>query len=305
MKRKLVKQGVRALTITVPSSWTQKNNLSAGDEIELEELDNTLLVSTQNIQMTKEITVNMSGFLPRLADRFLARAYQKGYDKITIIYDDQKVLLALKQKVPELLGYEILHTTKNTLEIQVISQHIDLDFDVLLRRGLLLLLDMAETCVTAWKNNDSAALKQIFEQDYDVNRFMYFCLRYLNKTTQRASFGRSILYYLIESLEDLGDEFKKLGLLLATTKLDTDILQILKQMNIMFRLSYDFFYKPNKIKAVEAFTSYQQIFAFIDTLFEKKKNPTLMKALFRIQASVNIIYHLTTMRLDTLKELGG
>ena len=305
MKRKLVKQGVRALTITLPSSWIQKNNLSAGDEIELEEIDNVLLVSTDNVQTAKEITVDMSGFLPRLADRFLARAYQKGYDKIIVKFDDPQIMVVLKQKVPELLGNEILHTTKNTLEIQVISQHLDLDFDVLLRRGILLLLDMSETCYNAWKTTDIAALKNIFEQDYDVNRFMYFCLRHLNKTTQRASFGRSILYYLIESLEDLGDELKKLSLLLAATKSDPHVLVLLKQVNTMFRLSYDFFYKPDKTKATEAFTLYQQISASVDTLFEKKKDPRLMKALLKIQSISNIIYHLTTMRLDTLKELGG
>lgn len=304
MKRKLVKQGMRALTVTIPSSWADKNGLHAGDEVELIEFDDALSISTDKKQPTKEITVNVSGLQPSLADRFMARSYQKGYDKITVKFDDHELLLAIKNKVPELMGFEILNISKNEIEVQVVSSHLDLDFDVILRRAFLILMDMAKTCHDAWKSNDKKSLENIFQQDFDVNRFLYFCLRHLNKSQKVTSFGRSIIYYLIESLEDLGDEMKELGRQLTKSKPDDGILHILSKMNEMFRISYEFFYSPDKNRVARAFKLSKEISVLIDKALEAK-NKDLIKALISIEFSTRIIYHLTTMRLDTLKDLGG
>lgn len=304
MKRKLVKQGVRALTLTLPSIWVKAHNLNAGDEIEIIESDDSLMISAERKQTIKDISVDVSGLLPRLADRFIARSYQKGYDKITIKYDEPELLLAIRNKVPELMGFEILNIHKNKIDIQVISAQLELEFDTLLRRAFFILMDMAKTCHEAWKKGDKKSLENIFYQDFDVNKFTYFCLRYLNKSSKVMSFGRSILYYLIESLEDLGDELKALGKLLVKIKPDKHTLQILEKMNEMFRISYEFFYSPEKTKAVKAFKLSKEISSLIDEKLSTH-NKNLIKALISIDFSTRIIYHLTTMRLDTLKELSG
>jgi phosphate uptake regulator len=304
MKRKLVKQGIRALTITLPSDWVRNNHLNPGDEIDLIEQENTLTVSTEKQQPLKEIIVDVSGLLPRLADRFMARAYQKGYDKITLKFDDPDLMMAVKNKIPELMGYEILKTGKDFLEIQILSTQLDINFDTMLRRALLLLMDMSKTCEDAWKKRNKKTLENIFFQDFDVNRFTYFCLRSLNKSSKIMSFGRSILYYLVESLEDLGDELKVLGKLLTTIKPKKEILDILNKMNEMFRLSYEYFYKPKKEQAVRAYKLYKEIKSLTDKSL-KTDNLDEIKALIAIDFSTRIIYHLTTMRLDTLKELSG
>ena len=304
MKRKLVKQGQKALTVTLPSSWVEKNNLNQGDEIDLLEMDDSLTISTEKTQPTKELIVDVSDLSPRIADRFMARAYQKGYDKITIKFDEPELMLAIKNKVPELMGFEILNISKNEIEVQVISNQLDLDFDIILRRAFLILMDMAKTCHDAWKSGDSKSLENIFHQDFDVNRFLYFCLRYLNKSRKVMSFGKSILYYLIESMEDLGDELKELGKNLINIKTDKDVLAIISKMNEMFRISYEFFYTPEKSKAMAAFKLSKEIKIMVDDLLGTK-NKDLIKAIISIEFSIRIIYHLTTMRLDTLKELSG
>ena len=304
MKRKLIKQGMHALTLTLPASWVGSHNLSAGAEVDVIETDGSLLVSTENKQPLKDLTVDMSGLLPRLADRFIARAYQKGYDRIVVKFDNPDLMLAIKNKISELMGFEMLNIDKNKMEIQIISDELMLDFDTLLRRAFLILLDMGNTCHDAWKKNDTKALENIFYQDFDVNRFAYFCLRSLNKSSKMMNFGSSILYYLIESLEDLGDEFKAIGAILAKNKPDKDVLGVLAKLNEFFRISYEFFYSPSTDKAVAAFNLHKEISSIIDMIIDKKATE-LIKALIGIELSNRIIYHLTTMRLDTLKELGG
>lgn len=268
------------------------------------EVDESLTIATEKMQPVREITVDISGLPPRLADRFMARSYQKGYDKIIIRFDDPELMLAVKNKIPELMGFEILNISKNEMEVQVISNQLDLDFDVMLRRAFFILMDMSKTCHDAWKSGDRKSLENIFHQDFDVNRFLYFCLRYLNKSRKVMSFGRSILYYLIESLEDLGDELKELGKNLSMAKADKGVMIILFKMNEMFRLSYEFFYNPEKAKAVEAYRLSKEISSMINSSLETKSRE-LTRILISVELSTRIIYHLTTMRLDTLKELSG
>ena len=50
MKRKLVKQGGTALTVSLPAKWARKYNLKAGDEVEGEEEDWTLIVSLKSFK---------------------------------------------------------------------------------------------------------------------------------------------------------------------------------------------------------------------------------------------------------------
>jgi hypothetical protein len=163
---------------------------------------------------------------------------------------------------------------------------------------------MSATCHDGWKNSDSKSLENIFNQDFDVNRFLYFCLRYLNKSQKMMTFGRSILYYLIESLEDLGDEFKAIGKTLSKEKPDKEVLHILQMLNELFRISYEFFYSPDRKKAMDAYLLNKEISLQIDSCLGAK-NKEITKALMSIELSRRVIYHLTTMRLDTLKELGG
>ncbi|MEK6867494.1 MAG: AbrB/MazE/SpoVT family DNA-binding domain-containing protein, partial [Nanoarchaeota archaeon] len=44
MKRRLIKQSRSTLTVSMPSTWIQKNNLKAGDELDVFERETTLLL---------------------------------------------------------------------------------------------------------------------------------------------------------------------------------------------------------------------------------------------------------------------
>ena len=55
---------------------------------------------------------------------------------------------------------------------------------------------------------------------------------------------------------------------------------------------------------MRAFKLSKEISALIDGALAVK-NKDLTKALMSIELSTRIVYHLTTMRLDTLKELSG
>lgn len=303
MKRKLVKQGYSALTMTIPTGWAKLNNLHAGDEVEVEDLQDALAISVNKKQHSHHIKIDVSGLPPRLADRFISRAYQKGYDKVTVQFDSPEIMSAIKDKVSELMGFEILNISKNSMDIQVISSELEFDFDILLRKTFLILQEMGETCRDSWKKGDKKALKNLMARDIDVNKFLYFCQRYLNRSPKSMSFGGSMLYHQLESLEKLGDELKRLGSLLAQMPVDKDILEIITTFNQLLRISVGFFYSPKKEKAAESFILFNKIRHLIDAKFSKTTSREASMALVALYSTLTIVFHLTSMRLDTLSEM--
>ena len=304
IKRSVIQIANSTQLISLPRKWSLKYGVKRGDELEIKENGTSLNISTEKILHVEEIIVDVSGLTPRLADRFLARAYQKGYDKITIKFDKPELMIAIQNKVPELLGFEIMEQSKNSCVIQTISSKLEVDFDSLLRKAFLTTLDMADTCLEALKNNDAKTLENLYHRDFDVNKFCYFCLRAINKG-QHEGFGTYILYYLIELLEDVGDEYKTLAKKLIKIKSKNEIIKVLIKTNEVFKLGYDFFYKPEKLKAVEAINLYNETRGEIENVFGKMKNYNDLKALTTIDYILKLVYHYPTMRLDTLKELSG
>jgi len=180
---------------------------------------------------------------------------------------------------------------------------MNIEFDPSLRRCFLILLDMAGTCIEAYSKVDKETLENLHYKDFDLNKFTYFCLRYINKGF-RGEFGTYILYYLIESLEDAGDEYKALAQHLAKIKTKKlNLIEVLEKVNRLAKLAYEFFYKPEKEKAVEAITLYNVVRKEISSLLSTK-DVNEAAALNSLDIIARIMYHYPTMRLDTLKGLG-
>jgi len=83
-----------------------------------------------------------------------------------------------------------------------------------------------------------------------------------------------------------------------------NIYDILNKLIEMYQLSYEFFYTPDRKKAKQAYMLSKEISELIDAQLSNT-NLLMVKALISLEFSNRIIYHLTTMRLDTLKGLGG
>ncbi len=120
-----------------------------------------------------------------------------------------------------------------------------------------------------------------------------------------GGFETYILYYLIESLEDVGDEYKALAKHLAKIKTKKkNLIDVISKVNELTKISYDFFYKPEKEKAVRSITLYNEVREEIRNLLTTK-DINEVASLNSLDIIARIVYHYPTMRLDTLKGLGG
>ena len=60
MKRKIIKLGPATLVISLPSKWIKQTHVKPGDEIELEEIDNNLVIKAEESKKINKIFLDFT-----------------------------------------------------------------------------------------------------------------------------------------------------------------------------------------------------------------------------------------------------
>jgi len=285
MKRKVIKQGHNTLTLTIPSKWASDHGVKAGDDIEIEEQEKSLIISTEgNGAIPASVNVDISDLNTPLIWRYVSSAYRAGYDEIAVtgigsgrksIYSafsyntldylkdnmksnisslDMSPMETVSAVVNRLIGMEIIDQKPNYCLIKDMSDVSDKEFDNALRRIFILLKTEAES-INDWFSGKSEGLKSIHIVDTNLDRFEDFCFRVLNKKGYSTIRKTSIMHSLIFTLELVGDELKKIAVHMLK-----DQVRYTEKIVDMFRIQFDqldrfykLFYKFDKKLAVEIY----------------------------------------------------
>src|SRR3989344_3894477 len=107
MKRKINLVGTGTLTISLPSSWVKKNNLQKGEELEITEKNNELILSSEKKnEEKKEITIDIPSST-NFSRRFIQVPYIQGYDVIKFTSNDPKVFQKIEENMYTVIGFQI------------------------------------------------------------------------------------------------------------------------------------------------------------------------------------------------------
>ena len=186
MKRKVIKQGNNTLTITLPRKWTSKQNISAGDEINLEEKGSGILIAGQTNSKEREICVKIDNLDRTTVHLLIQGMYCYGYDSIEIhcnstvfphyrLKKNVGVGVTIYELTNRLVGAEVIQASKNHYIIKRIAEESFKDFPTVLRRIFLLVLEMMETFIGGAEQNDHEILRSIEFQHNNLKKFINFC----------------------------------------------------------------------------------------------------------------------------------
>jgi phosphate uptake regulator len=251
MKRKIVKQGAATMTISLPADWIKKFNLKVGDELDINEVGNKIEISTEKAMGESKIELDAEkfGFFTK---NELGHLYFLGYDEITIVFKNKDILNQIKDRLPDLIGYEIIDQTEKKIIIKSISSGLEGEFDNILRKVFLILKQMADNVYDALKNKEFARLKQIREMEGLNNRFTAFLNRIIAKKGYKKHDRSLQAYDMIQNLERVADEYKYICDDLKDNKkpIDKDVLDLLNKINDYYKLLYEIFYKFDPEKKI-------------------------------------------------------
>jgi hypothetical protein len=108
MKRKINLVGQNTLTVSLPSKWVSSHNIKKGDEINLDEDGQQLILSIGEKQgREKEIDIKVDSGNWRYIRLILGSIYKKGYTTIRVSFDKEDVFKQIEKSVNFLMGFEI------------------------------------------------------------------------------------------------------------------------------------------------------------------------------------------------------
>lgn len=119
MKRKIIKQGMGGNTIFLPKAWVQEQNLKPGDEVDVVEKDNILIISGKGEEAIrrKEIALEQTESLAHIRS-VVASAYKAGYTEIVLNCKKMPSLEKINDIINSFTGLEITAQTKEAITIK-------------------------------------------------------------------------------------------------------------------------------------------------------------------------------------------
>lgn len=273
MRRKIIRQGHNTLTVSLPRKWCDNHELKEGNEIEVDEKGNCLILSKEAFRGAGQVTVDVTG-LDSSSIRLLVQSlYTYGYDIIVITTKeemterhlaDTKISVAsvMNHIVNVLVGAELVSSAGNSYRIEVITEDSREKFDTILRRIFLLINEMFDVLNEAIKNGDKSMMESIAYKYNNVKRFANYALRLLNKfgyeDADKTTFYFTIINFLskiIEIIKHYSGDVMGGGIFLLNKKLPIALSRkaadLIVEVADLFKLYGETFYKYDLHKVSE------------------------------------------------------
>ena len=184
MKRKVNLVGQNTLTVSLPSFWVKKHKVKKGDEIEIGEEDNKLIISKENFTHSKEdkhVTIDISNF-KRLASPLIGAAYLSGYNNITVKYATAEELKVIQNKIERgYITFDITEYGKNEIKASVVSNIEGDQFENMFKRMIFTFKDIMNECKYSIIAKDFERIKSVALRDIAIDKYGDICGRLLNK----------------------------------------------------------------------------------------------------------------------------
>ena len=273
MKRKVIQIANSTQLISLPRKWAQKYNIKKGDELDVTDKGNKLLIAIEE-PTTKLSTVEVKiDGLDKDSLIFLLRGlYIRGYDQIKFTFENpyiyyhrlnKKVTLSsiIHKEVGICQGLDIIQERKDFILMKNISASSIKEFDSLLRRIFLLVIDTANDLHIAAKNRDCALLETFQDKHDTITRLINYNLKTLNTIGYSDYKNTALLFNILSSLDIVTDILKNAArdIIEAKMKLGQTALKILNRIHESIKLHYELFYNFSFDKAEKFIESRNEI----------------------------------------------
>jgi len=182
MRRKLIKQGDNALTVTIPAKWTQINGLKAGDEVEIDEEENKVVIKAKTNLKKKEGELHINTDSEQIIRSNLNVLYRVGFDRIKVYFENQKQERIVRSVVESrLLGFEVIEHNPKYLLLENVTEPSEEKQETLLRRIFFIIQETFSLVEQDLKNKNFSNLEIIRQNVKNVDRYSNFCNRNISK----------------------------------------------------------------------------------------------------------------------------
>ncbi|MBN1385759.1 hypothetical protein JW968_02150 [Candidatus Woesearchaeota archaeon] len=202
MKRKLIRQGIGGTTLYIPKKWIDSKGLHPGDEVDIEERDGELVITKASRKAWKKTSLKLRKDDVRLVRSLLGSLYRRGYDEISIAYDDECIYKAVQQNVANLMGFEITDQEPKSCTVKSIMEHEELDIDKKLLKMCQIVRTILEITRKDFEKGGMGNLDTVRDIADNQRKFREYCHRAVVKNRLYGDKGYGYIG-LMRTLEKL------------------------------------------------------------------------------------------------------
>src|SRR3989338_5037209 len=186
--RKLVKAGQTSHTVSLPKALLEKNNLTRGSLVYLQEKSDHELSITPHQRETqqsqkKEITIPVEKKEKGQLQRELTSAYINNYSLITFIgITHSEQVKAIRSIIEEFVALEVAEHTSSKVVVKDFLNLEEISIDQTLRRMDMIIRSMLKDSLQTIEKKQ--VLETIEYHDADVNKLYFLLFRLLKSALQ-------------------------------------------------------------------------------------------------------------------------
>jgi antitoxin component of MazEF toxin-antitoxin module len=248
MRRKVIKQGNHSYTLTLPIKWIREAGLENGNEVNLTEMDASLLISSVDVKLPEtSLSVDVSAYNKRSITIILHQAYRKGFDKIVVTFSTQEQLARIESVTKNtLLGFEIVSVRKGICTIQNIAEPSSDKHDVILRKEMLLIKEEGKEILRSLQEH-SFDFEKRKEMRASFVKYNNFTRRIVVKDKLPDVKNSYLLFYFLAHLSILEGSYFFLfrQSRKSKAKCKAIVLTTLERVNAAYVSLYDAYYKKD------------------------------------------------------------
>lgn len=167
------------MTITLPRKWTQEFGVKAGDEINVEEETDRLIIDSRQERRAKSITFNLESSNKTYVDSILGNLYNSDIENIELTYQDANTLPSIQEYSRRFLGWEFLEQNGKHCIIKNYATYNEENFNELYKKAFMNITNASEAIVDDLKRKKEVNLKKILHINDTTYRFANYCRKML------------------------------------------------------------------------------------------------------------------------------
>ncbi len=315
MKRKIVKNGIATLTVSLPAKWAKDHSLKQGDELNVVERGPFLEIGVSQTKEIKRKTIIVKATTSTYLTISTIAAYRSGYDEIELKIIDNEViykskeLVFRKNKEPYLIntlefintlatyfvGMEIIHQDSTKVILKDMSNHENLDLESIYWRIVDLVKEAGDSFLKSLETGHEQHYKNQSAIEFNINKLCNYYMRCLVKSHFPNIKEDLATYQLIALIENSSDVY-------------WDILKISNKYNYKYKKQHQSIFKGTtellnkairtayKGKPQELLDFYHELKDFIRPLDRGPEPDPIIVELKRILIQTKEIIHYAVMK---------
>lgn len=272
MKRKLVKQGAATLMVSLPAKWLKKYNLNKGSEVDIEEAENKLILSSEKITTKSETTIKLTNITESSIRTLITNTYRKGYDKIRVYYKNNEQFKLLQKTIKtRLIGFDIIKKEKDYCIVENITEPSAEQFEQILQKIFYNITSLFET--TKKRLNKEKNFEDYEEIEERIQKYDNFCRRVISK--QKISIPSELMWTFLTLLIHGQREIYHLNKIPVSQEYSDNLRELLEHCFKIFKMIEEAYAKKDrdilaKIHELEKEIVYKKGYSLLQNVKETK-----------------------------------